>query len=68
MPAPEIGSLVHIVIWLPLLVYLCFSPSARDTASNNWLDRFYSLWRIVVIAVLVTSLAYDIREVAVNAA
>lgn len=60
MPAVQIGSLVHAVLWLPLLAFLIFSAWKQNAPAVSIYDRAYASWRLVVIAMLSISLAFDI--------
>jgi len=63
MPAPEIGAIAHIVLWIPLAIFLLYSIRVHHTTVGGLIDRAYPYWRILVVGVLITSLVLDIRDV-----
>jgi hypothetical protein len=63
IPAPQIGAMAHIALWVPLAAFLLYSIRARRAGSGNLLDRVYPYWRILAVGVLAVSLVFDIREV-----
>jgi hypothetical protein len=62
MPAAHIGASVHIVLWLPLAIFLLTTMRAPRKPDHTALDRAYRFWRIVALAVIGVSLVFDVRE------
>ncbi len=67
VPAAHIGAMSHILLWTPLVVYLLFSMRkwrkfAGSQFGESLFERAFGIWRACAIAVIVISLAFDIRE------
>ena len=62
MPAAHIGASVHVVLWLPLTIFLLWTMHAHQTAGGTPMDRAYGFWRIAAVAVMAVSLVFDVRE------
>lgn len=56
-------GIVHLVIWLPLGIYLwksVLSGPARETISQH---RIFFTWAALVFATIVISLVFDVRDI-----
>ena len=62
MLAPQIGALTHVVLWIPLIVFLLYSIRYQPATAGSRLDRAYTIWRVVAVGMLAVSLVFDIRE------
>lgn len=64
LAAAQIGAMSHIVLWLPLAIFLLFTLRERRPVRPTPRDRAYRYWRIAVLALIAVSLAFDVREAA----
>ena len=67
MPAAHIGATSHLVLWTPLVIYLLFSMRkwrkfGGSTFERPKFEQAFGIWRACAIAVILISLAFDIRE------
>jgi len=62
VPSAHIGASVHVVLWLPLAIFLLWTLHAERKTADTLMDRAYGVWLIAEIAVIVISLVFDIRE------
>jgi len=63
IPAPMIGAQSHIVLWTPLLAFLLYAMRGQRAPRATFMDKAYAVWYLLVIAVLATSLVFDVREI-----
>ena len=61
-------GIVHLVVWLPLGIYLwksTLSAGARSTASGSrtLYSRAFLIWVALVFATIVISLVFDVRDI-----
>ena len=61
--AAQIGASVHVVLWLPLAIFLLWTMRVERRPDGTLLDRGYGFWRIAAVAVMAISLVFDVREV-----
>ncbi len=54
-------GIVHLVLWLPLLVYLVHRTSSSGAEKYHW--TALRIWAILLMATISISLVFDVRDI-----
>lgn len=60
-------GIAHLILWLPLLIYLYkveYSKSTSSAARPDRLKSSYYIWLSLLILTIVISLIFDVRDIA----